>query len=35
MAKLPSTQDYFIKVQIDGDGFAMYEMTVTIEPLVY
>lgn len=32
---LPSTQDYFIKVEIDGEGFAMYQMTVTVEPLVY
>ena len=32
---LPSTQDYFIKVEIDGDGFAAYQMTVTVEPLVY
>lgn len=32
--ELPSTQDYFITVQIQGDGFADYSMTVTIEPLV-
>jgi hypothetical protein len=32
--ELPSTQDYFITVAIQGDGFADYSMTVTIEPLV-
>lgn len=32
--ELPSTQDYFITVQIQGNGFADYSMTVTIEPLV-
>ena len=32
--ELPSTQDYFITVTIQGDGFADYQMTVTIEPLV-
>jgi hypothetical protein len=32
--ELPSTQDYFITVTIQGDGFADYSMTVTIEPLV-
>ncbi len=32
--ELPSTQDYFIKVQIGGAGFANYSMTVTVEPLV-
>lgn len=32
---LPSTQDYFIKVIIQGEGFAFYRMTVTVEALVY
>jgi hypothetical protein len=32
--ELPSTQDYFITVSIAGQGFADYQMTVTIEPLV-
>ncbi|MBK8046519.1 MAG: hypothetical protein IPK16_04920 [Anaerolineales bacterium] len=32
--ELPSTQDYFITVQIQGSGFADYTMNVTIEPLV-
>jgi hypothetical protein len=32
---LPSTQDYYIRVQIEGAGFAFYKMTVTIEGLVY
>jgi hypothetical protein len=32
---LPSTQDYYIKVIIQGPGFANYRMTVTVEALVY
>jgi hypothetical protein len=32
--ELPSTQDYYIKVTIGGQGFADYSMTVTIDPLV-
>lgn len=32
---LPSTQDYFLKISIQGPGFAVYRMTVTVEPLVY
>jgi hypothetical protein len=32
--ELPSTQDYFITVSIQGDGFADYSMTVTVEPPV-
>jgi len=32
---LPSTQDYFVKVIIQGAGFAFYRMTVTVEALVY
>jgi hypothetical protein len=32
--ELPSTQDYFITVSIQGEGFADYQMTVTIEPTV-
>jgi hypothetical protein len=32
--ELPSTQDYFITVSIQGEGFADYQLTVTIEPLV-
>jgi hypothetical protein len=32
---LPSTQDYYIKVIIQGSGFANYRMTVTVEALVY
>ncbi len=32
--ELPSTQDYFIKVSIGGQGFADYQMTITVEPLV-
>ena len=32
--ELPSTQDYFITVSIQGQGFADYQMTVTIEPTV-
>lgn len=32
---LPSTQDYFIRVIIQGEGFALYRMTVTVEALVY
>lgn len=32
--ELPSTQDYFITVSIQGEGFADYSMTITVEPLV-
>jgi hypothetical protein len=32
--ELPSTQDYFITVAIEGEGFADYTMTITVEPLV-
>ncbi len=32
---VPSTQDYFLRVRIEGSGFAVYRMTVTVEPLVY
>jgi hypothetical protein len=32
---LPSTQDYFLKLTLGGQGFAVYRMTVTIEALVY
>jgi hypothetical protein len=32
---LTKTQDYFIKVQIDGAGFAFYSMTVILESPVY
>lgn len=32
---LPSTQDYYIKVIIQGQGFANYRLTVTVEALVY
>ncbi len=32
---VPNRQDYFLKVRIEGPGFAVYRMTVTVEPLVY
>jgi hypothetical protein len=32
---LTTTQDYFIKVQIQGAGLAFYTMNVTLESPVY